>query len=144
MFITLKCGNGEYEILFQEVPISHRPFLRSANSRLASRQYWDRRFWPSFFIKVLQYSIAAPLVSSIGCRWGAAVLTADTPISSKGAFFQPWQHSCLWSQTLTWLIKAFSCVPSYFKNSQKWTVGRKTIKNQRTSPLQALLMHDWN
>ena len=41
------------------------------------------------YLKVLQYSIAAPLVSSIGCRWGAAVLTADTPISSKGAFFQP-------------------------------------------------------
>ena len=25
-------------------------------------------------VKVLQYSIAAPLASSIGCRWGAAVL----------------------------------------------------------------------
>ena len=82
----------------------------------------------TLILKVLQYSIAAPLVSSIGCRWGAAVLPADTPISSKGAFFQPWPHSCLWSQTLTWLIKAFSCVPSYFKNSQKWTVGRKPIK----------------
>ena len=39
--------------------------------------------------KVLQYSIAAPLVSSFGCRRCAAVSTADCPLSSKGAFFQP-------------------------------------------------------
>ena len=38
-------------------------------------------------LKVLQYSVA-PFVS----------------FQSRTRFFQPWPHSCLWAQTLTWLF----------------------------------------
>ena len=95
--LILLCGNRPCVILSLYVKISKGPYVH---------------------LKVLQYRIA-PLVSLPSAADGVRLSWPQTAQSqARARFFQPWPHSCLWSQTLTWVnldimvlaSRAFGCL----------------------------------